>query len=89
MKKVLLIAIVALGLGSCKKDKVTPEPAKNCKCYTVTKKETVTVVEGFPLPQPRSWQVLTLQNICDRVEITRQYTTNQALNIGIGDRVCD
>ena len=41
MKKVLLIAIVALGLGSCKKDKVTPEPAKNCKCYTVTKKETL------------------------------------------------
>jgi hypothetical protein len=89
MKKVLLITALAIGLLSCKKDKVTPEPAKNCKCFTVIKKETVTVVEGHPLPQPRSWQVLTLQNICDRVVITRPYTTNQALNIGIGDRVCD
>jgi hypothetical protein len=89
MKKVLLITALAIALLSCKKDKVNPEPAKNCKCYTVIKKETVTVVEGFPLPQPRSWQVLTLQNICDKVVITRQYTTNQALTIGIGDRVCD
>lgn len=89
MKKLLLIAIVALGLGSCKKDEVKPEPAKNCKCFTVTNRESFNTVEGFPLPQVRGWERLTLQNVCDRQVSTRVYTPTQALNIRIGDQICD
>jgi competence protein ComGF len=86
MKKLLLISIIALTLASCKKDEVNSDVAKNCKCFTVSKKETVTTVVNL---QIRTWESLTLQNICDRIEITRLYTTNQASNIRVGDRVCD
>jgi hypothetical protein len=86
MKKLLSIAIVALALGSCKKEaevKPAQPVAPNCNCKTITRVGDSYVVSI----NPTVWkQNIYYNNDCTNVST---YETVNLGNYKVGDKKCN
>ncbi len=67
MKKIILVSVLAIGLFSCQKEEVTPQPVtpvKNCNCDRVAKIIAYTIIGTPEKPEPTNFATIYTVNDC-------------------------
>jgi len=67
MKKLVLVSALAIGLFSCQKEEVTPQPVtpvKNCGCDRIAKIVSYTIIGTPERPEPTNHATIYTVNDC-------------------------